>query len=93
VEIDSSFAEAWNKLGNVLAELGCCMEAIAAYARVLDLGRGNADVHHAMADMLDQMGRLVDARPHWEACIRYGAHTPHAAYARQRLAATAQAQA
>jgi Flp pilus assembly protein TadD len=57
VEVDPTFAEAWNNLGPALCELGQRDDAVRAYRQVLLLAPGFADVHYNLADVLEELGR------------------------------------
>jgi hypothetical protein len=46
-----------------------------------------ADAHYGLADTLEQVGRLDEARAHWGMYLDYEQVGPWADYARQRLAA------
>jgi hypothetical protein len=59
-----SFPVAWSNLGNDLADLKE-HEAIAALKKVLELNLCYSDAHFNLADTLAQLGREMEALPHW----------------------------
>src|SRR5439155_7626966 len=87
IEMDRSFVDAWNNLGNVLAELEDHGEAIEALQTVLRLDPGFADAHYNLADVLEQAGRHRDAARHWRAFLQRESHGPWPDYARPTMQA------
>lgn len=53
-----------------LEDLGRAQEAIATYARVVELDRDHADAHHNIARLLQQAGEHRRALRHWNAYRR-----------------------
>jgi hypothetical protein len=49
------------------------------------LAPGVADVHYNLADVLEELGRSAEARPHWQAYLQRDSRSQWAAHARQRL--------
>jgi DNA-binding transcriptional MerR regulator len=86
VELDPTYAEAWNNLGTVLEELGDHEEARDAYEQALGIDPFNLDARFNLADLLDQLGRGPQANTHWETYLRQDQMGPWADYARRRLA-------
>jgi len=85
VQVDHQFVEAWNDLGSVLGELGQTDEAIKAFRRAVELKPGNAAAHYNLADALQSVGQLMDARHHWKVFLRFDPLGEWAAYARRCL--------
>jgi len=85
VEVDATYADAWNNLGNVLVDLKRLDEAQKAYERCLQAQPFSADTHYNLADLLDQLGRRGEARRHWQSYLRQQPLGPWADYARSRL--------
>lgn len=85
VELDSHFVEARANLGCVLAELGQNELAVAVFKGALALHADYSDVHHHLAQVLDDMGLIDEARGHWEHFLRLMPNSPWAQEARNRL--------
>lgn len=85
IEQDPDFVEARASLGNVLAETGQTELAIAAYRGALSLYGDYADVHYNLARTLDDLGRDIEAKHHWEKFLRLSPDSPWADEAEQRL--------
>ena len=85
VETDTGFAEAWNNLGNALAELGRFEPSIRAYRRALTLVPEYADAHFNLAETLHQLERLREAREHWAAYLKQSPHSHDRAFVRRRI--------
>ena len=83
IEIEPNYAEAWNNLGIVLGELGEIDDAIASWKRAIALGYG--DAHYNLGDLLDGLGRTLEAHVHWRAYLRHDPQSPWASYARRKL--------
>jgi hypothetical protein len=49
------------------------------------LATGFADVHYNLADVLEELGRTAEARPHWQAYMQKDGSSQWAAYAQKRL--------
>lgn len=83
VEIDPSRAEAWNNLGVVLGRMSRVDEAVAAFAKAIDLSY--ADAHYNLADLLEKQGRSSEAQEHWQAYVRCDPKGPWSDHARGML--------
>jgi Flp pilus assembly protein TadD len=86
VELDRDFADAWNNLGVLLCEMNRPMAACTAFRRALAAEPFNLRAHYNLADTLDEMGRVHDARAHWQAYLQCDSNSEAADYARSRLA-------
>ena len=86
VEIDPEYVEAWNNLGNTLAELGRGARAVVAYERALELEPSYADAHFNLAATLEGLNRFEEACQHWEAYLQRDPNSPDAGFVRDRLA-------
>jgi tetratricopeptide (TPR) repeat protein len=84
VEIDPSFADAWNNLGIALCEIEQLEEACAAFRSALHAEPENYLAHYNLADALEEIGLQDDAIPHWKAYLRYDSASERGAYARGR---------
>ncbi|HYV37631.1 MAG TPA: tetratricopeptide repeat protein [Gemmataceae bacterium] len=87
VELDRSFAEAWNNLGIVLGEVGKHSDAIFAFERAISLSPGYADARYNLADLLDSIGDLAGAASQWQSYLAQDCQSKWAKYARERLTA------
>ena len=58
-----------------------------AFRRALALNPDDTRAHYNLADTLDELGRIGEAAPHWQAYLRRDAASQWAAHARKRLAA------
>ncbi len=85
VELDGEFVEARASLGCVLAETGQGELAVAAFQGALQLCDDYPDVHYNLARTLDELGRSVEAEPHWRRFCDLAPDSPWAMEARQRL--------
>src|SRR5262249_1788025 len=85
VEIDPRFAEAWNNLGIILAELERNDEAIQAYRRAMEANPHYSDAVYNLADLLDQLGCHDEAAQYWRAYLRHDSDSQWGDYARKRL--------
>ena len=85
VELDPDFWEAWNNLGTVLSYDDDNEEAVAAYFRALRLNPRYADAHYNVADTLEDLGRIEEARDHWLEYLELEPHGAWAEHARERL--------
>ena len=72
-------------MGSVLAETGQYELAIAAYRGAISLHEEYADVHYNLAKTLDEMGRNVESRHHWQRFLELSPDSPWAAEAMERL--------
>lgn len=89
VELDSHFVEARANLGCVLAELGQNELAVAVFKGALALHSEYADVHHHLAQVLDDLGSHAEACEHWNQFLQLTPNSPWAQEARKRLDAQA----
>lgn len=85
VELDPDFWEAWNNLGTVLSYDDDNEAAVAAYYRALRLNPRYADAHYNVADTLEDLGRIDEAREHWLEYLDLEPHGAWAEHARERL--------
>ncbi len=85
VELDPDFWEAWNNLGTVLSYEGDNEAAVAAYDRALALNPRYADAHYNLADTLEDLDRLAEAREHWLTYLELEPRGAWAEHARERL--------
>ena len=85
LDLDGDYLEALSNLGAALAELGDLDDAIDAYQRLLERNPGFADAHFNLADLLEQTGRINEARRHWAIYLRHDPRSEWAAHARKRL--------
>ena len=83
-EADPEYVEAWNNLGNALADTRPD-RAIAAYRRALAIEPGYADAHYNLAESFAQTGQPERAREHWRAYLRLAPEDPWADQVRRRL--------
>lgn len=86
VELEPSYAEAWNNLGTVLTELQRSEEALAAYRAAVAADPNYSDARYSLADLLEERGEVLEARSHWQAFLRLEPSGQWANYARRRLA-------
>lgn len=85
LELDNTYADAWNNLGNALAQMSPCRtEAAAAYRKALSLDPNFADAHFNLAGLLEAEGQSSEAVPHWRAHLKYDSTSEYAEYARSR---------
>ena len=56
VELDPTYAEAWDNLGNIQAELGFHSRAVEAFRRALNVDLDYADAHYNLAQTLKEVG-------------------------------------
>jgi tetratricopeptide (TPR) repeat protein len=89
VALRPSYCEAWNNLGVALAQTNNTTAACAALKRAVVLDPHCMDAHYNLADLLDGLGQLTDAREHWLTYLRSDPDSEWAAYARTRLKAQA----
>jgi tetratricopeptide (TPR) repeat protein len=86
VTIDRHNVNAWNNLGNLMAEVGCLKDSRDAYEQVLALEPDYSDARYGLADVLEQLGEFDAAATQWRAYLRQESAGPWADYARQCLA-------
>jgi tetratricopeptide (TPR) repeat protein len=72
VEIDPDYVEAWNNLGNVLAEQDRAPEAVRAYQSAL---------------AVEPLGHREEAEEHWRRYLELDPHSSWARQVRARLEA------
>lgn len=90
IELEPGHADAWNNLGILLADFGDVAGACDAFRHALELTPDDPKIHYNLADALDTMGFLDEARQHWQTYLRYDpAGSPWAEHARERLRSTA----
>ena len=88
VELDPDYAAAWNNIGILQADLGDLNSACDAFRRALALTPDDPRVHYNLADALDTMGFLEEARRHWQTYLRHDPMgSPWSDHARARLRA------
>jgi tetratricopeptide (TPR) repeat protein len=85
VEADGCFLEAWTQLGCVHVEQGNPQAALDAFEIALSVHPDYPDAHWQAASVLEQLGRLDEARSHWDAYLKFDDRGPWAEQARQRL--------
>jgi tetratricopeptide (TPR) repeat protein len=85
VELDSHFVEARANLGCVLAELGQNELAVAVFKGALTLHPDYADVHHHLAEVLEELDCSEEAKDHWREFLRLTPNSPWAQEAKNRL--------
>lgn len=85
VQVDPTFAEAWNNLGNALVGVGRAQHGVLAYRQALCVQPDYADVHFNLAEALHQVGATEAARTHWQAYLRRDPFSRWARRARARL--------
>lgn len=87
IERDPEFVEARASLGSVLAEAGQRELAVAAFRGALSLHHNYADVHYNLAQVLEELGRDIEARHHWNQFLSLAPDSPWAAEAIARIEA------
>jgi tetratricopeptide (TPR) repeat protein len=85
-EIDTTLAEAWNKLGVSLVELGDTEQAAGAFERALAANAAYPDTRYSLADLLDDKGHILGAAVHWRAYLAQDRQSQWATHARKCLA-------
>ncbi|MCC7085998.1 MAG: MerR family transcriptional regulator, partial [Pirellulales bacterium] len=88
LELDEDYVEARANLGCVLAELGDCELAVAAFEGALAQHQEYADAYFHLARTLDELGRGSQAKRYWERFLELAPESPWAATARHRLSAS-----
>ena len=83
LEMEPGYAKAWNNLGGVLMELHQIDQAINAYRKAIELG--HQDGHFNLASLLEQNGRVDEARSHWQAYRAYDPGSEWGKLAAERL--------
>jgi tetratricopeptide (TPR) repeat protein len=86
LELDPGYANAWNNLGGVLMELHQFDKAIGAYRRAIELGYPDGQFN--LASLLEQIGKVDEARGHWQAYLMLDPDSPWGRLAAQRLGDT-----
>ena len=88
VELDPDYAAAWNNIGILQADLGDLNSACEAFRRALALTPDDPKLHYNLADALEMMGFLEEARRHWQNYLRHDPMgSPWSDHARARLRA------
>ncbi len=85
IEMDEDYVEARANLGCVLAELGQSEWAVAAFEGALRFHNDYPDVHYHLARTLDDLGRVAEARQHWDRFLDLAPDSPWAEEARAWL--------
>jgi tetratricopeptide (TPR) repeat protein len=83
LEMEPGYASAWNNLGGVFMELRQFDKAILAYRQAIDLG--HADSHYNLASLLEQVGKVDEARSHWQAYLTHDPDSEWGRLAAERL--------
>ena len=83
MRIDEEYVEAWNNLGNVLAEIGEWQEAVGSYRKALQIEPHYADAHFNLARTYLRRGDRTEAERHLVAVLDL---EPDDAGAREELA-------
>lgn len=86
VETDHNYVEAWTQLGCLHSERGELESALDAFNIALDIHPDYPDANWQKADVLGQLNRPHDAKPHWRKYLEHDSRGPWADQARQRLA-------
>lgn len=85
IELDPEFVEARACLACVLAETGQSELAVAAFRGALELHEDYPDAHYNLARVLDDLGRDIEAKHHWQRFLNLAPESPWAAEAEDRL--------
>jgi tetratricopeptide (TPR) repeat protein len=85
VEADSCFLEGWTQLGCIHAEEGKLDAALDAFEIALNVHPDYPDAHWHAASILEQLGRIDEAKAHWKSYLKFDDRGPWAEQARQRL--------
>lgn len=90
IELDPRHPDAWNNLGILFADTGDVAAACDAFRHAMEIAPDDSKVHFNLADALDTMGYVEEARALWQKYLRYDpCGSPWAEYARERLRAPA----
>jgi tetratricopeptide (TPR) repeat protein len=73
LEVDPSYADAHNNLGNVWRALGRPHEAVQAYRKAVQLAPGNSFYRASLATALQTLGRVGPALEQFRVALRLGA--------------------
>ena len=87
IESDPEFVEARASLGCVLADTGQAEFAVAAFRGALSLHEGYSETHYNLARLLDDLGREVESRHHWNRFLELAPDSPWANEATERIEA------
>jgi tetratricopeptide (TPR) repeat protein len=87
VEIDATFADAWNNLGVLLVELEQHDEACSAFRKALEADSFDLRAHYNLADTLEEMGKAQEALVHWQAYLRQDPASAWGKHARSKAIA------
>lgn len=85
VEFDHNYLEAWTQLGCLLAEQRDLAAAVEAFDVALSIHADYPDAHLHKAESLHQLGRTLEAIPHWRRYLEFDQRGPWADAARKRL--------
>ena len=85
VELAPDYVEAWTQMGCVAGELEDWHAAADAFETALSIHPDYPDAHFHLADALQQLGRMEDAKTHWAAYLEFDQRGPWADAARERL--------
>ncbi len=85
IETDPEFVEARASLGCVLVETDQAELAVAAFQGALALHEDYSEVHYNLARLLDDLGRELEARRHWNRFLELAPDSPWAQEAIQRI--------
>ena len=88
VEVDPEYVEAWNNLGNIMADVGEVGRALECLRHALELEPSYADAHYNLAELLANEDDYEAAREHWRAYLASDPFSPTAKLCRERLART-----
>lgn len=71
IAIEPTQGSFWDSLGWAQYKLGQLDKARASLEKATNLTRRNATIHEHLGDVLRDLGRLVEARRHWERALEY----------------------
>ena len=71
IELNPNYAEAFNNLGIVLAELGKSDEAIESYLQALKIKPDYAEVHNHLGNTLTDSGKIKEAINSYQKALSY----------------------
>lgn len=91
IEVDAASVIAQFNLGSVLEELGKLDDARRHLRLAVRSDPRYSDAHYNLALVCEKLGALWEAREHWQAYVQLDPESRSAAYARERISATASA--